>query len=294
MEKYNNNIFSNIEEITQMEQISEIDLFENKPKIIINFKKSSENILYDFINKNPEQINIYIGNNHKINIDIIDMNFELYLFFLECVDKSVDSILNTVTKNTDIENLFKLNNYLYNWNFCIFQNIMFNYPFTLSDVIFIPINYLMENFQNKNIQNIARTIIHEKIHIIQRYNEKYWEYFISIKDKNWIKLNNSDIRFQIIKNNVTNKNTINTINLINSDEEFINNPDTYYDNFKYIYKINGDFYYGHYVYNKIKKNIYIKYFKLDLDKKKLFTTNFKFQEDHPYEKYAYELSEIII
>ena len=289
----NNNIII----INKLEQIPNINSeLNNDFKITINFSKSFENILYDFINKNYKQKNIYLGLDCKTNIDIIELNFEMYLFFLDCVEKSHDFFLNTNNKNSELKKLFEsfiLCENIQTWNFCIVHNVMFNYPFTLNNIIFIPINYLEDNFKSKNTNNIATTITHEKLHITQRYCEEAWNDYIYNQDNNWIKLNNSNEIFIQIKNNIINNGTDTNINITDENEEFITNPDTDYDNFKYVYKINNDYYYGNYVYNKIKKNIYIKYFKLDKDKKKLIKTDEKFKEDHPYEQYAYKISEII-
>ena len=86
----------------------------------------------------------------------------------------------------------------------------------------------------------------------------------------------------------------NKINLANTNEEFISNPDSFYENFKYIYKIDDFLYYGHYVYNYDIKKINIKYFELDINNKILKKTNKTFDQEHPYETYAYTISEEII
>jgi hypothetical protein len=241
--------------------------------------------------ENHENIkNIYINNNHKINIDIIDYDFELYLFFIDCVEKSFDSILNS---KFDLELFGDISI----WNFCIVQNVMFNYPFTLSNIIYIPIEYIKNNYINKDYKSLSRTVVHEKIHIGQRSNEEFWNNYVNKTDNNWIKIKKSDKKFIIIENNIAN----NKVNLLDTNEEFISNPDTFYENFKYVYKINNNLYYGHYVYNYNIKNINVRYFELDVHNQILKKTNktFKhpfeaFEQEHPYETYAYKISYEII
>lgn len=281
MEK--NNSITNIENIDKINITENIKTLFNNQKITINFKESSENIFNDFITKHIELTNIYLMNNYKVNIDIIEYDFELYLFFVDCVEKAHDHILNSKYDLRLFENIEE-------FNFCIVQNIMFNFPFTLENIIYMPIKYIKENYINKDYASLSRTIIHEKIHIGQRYSEEIWSKFINQKDSNWIKIFKSDKKFNIIENNLKKNKT----SLINKNEEFISNPDTYYENFKYLYKIDNNLYYGHYIYNSDNKNISIKYFELNDEKKILVKTNEKFEQEHPYEKYAYGISEEII
>ena len=278
MENYLINNIDSIEQIKNFENIKKtIDY-----KITINFEETSIKVFHDFINKHKIK-NVYMDDNYKINIDIIEYNFGLYLFFVECVDKAYNYILNC---KFNLELFGNINI----WNFCIVQNVMFNFPFTLENIIYIPIKYIKENYANNDLLNLTRTIIHEKLHIGQRYNEDLWSNYINIEDANWIKINKSDNKFIIIENNLKK----NKADLININEEFIFNPDTYYENFKYLYKIDNNLYYGHYVYNSNNKNVSIRYFELNDVKKKLVKTNKKFEQEHPYEKYAYSISEKII
>lgn len=280
MEKNNLIKIENIDQINIVEGIKE---FNNIQKIKINFKELSENVLNNFIIKHKNLENIYLMKNYKINIDIIEYDFEFYLFFIDCVEKAHDYILNSEYDITLFENIKE-------FNFCIVQDIMFNFPFTLDNIIYMPINYIQENYIKKDSISLIRTIIHEKIHIGQRYNEFIWTKYINFTDSNWIKIYKSDEKFNIIEKNLEK----NKISLINNREEFISNPDTYYENFKYLYKINNNFYYGHYIYNLDNKNISIRYFELSDEKKILLKTNIKFEQEHPYEKYAYTISEKII
>ena len=280
IKKYNHII--NIDSIEQINDIDNINKYINNVKITINFEDSSINIFNNFMEKHKNLKDIYINNNFEINIDIIQNDFEMYLFFVDCIEKSFDYILN-------YESHYLFDNIIL-WNFCIVKNVMFNFPFTLSNIIYMPIEYIKENFIKKDFNSLIRTIIHEKIHISQRYNEEIWDNYINKKDKNWIKINKNDEKFIIIETNIKN----NKINLANTNEEFISNPDSFYENFKYIYKIDDFLYYGHYVYNYDIKKINIKYFELDINNKILKKTNKTLEQEHPYETYAYTISEEII
>lgn len=271
----------NIDDKSQINKLHNINL--TNPKIIIKFEESSINIFNDFISKYINLINIYVNNNNQINIDIIEHDFELYLFFLECVEKAYNNILNS---GYDLKLFGDINN----WNFSIVQNVMFNFPFTLENIIYMPLQYLKDNFISKDYKSLTRTIIHEKLHIGQRYNEEIWNKYINLNNINWIKINKNDEKFNIVENNIKN----NKNNLINVGEEFILNPDSLYDDFKYLYQIDNNLYYGHYVYDFNTKKIFIKYFLIDIEKNTLIKTNKKFEQEHPYETYAYMISEKII
>jgi hypothetical protein len=224
-----------------------------------------------------------VKNDSSINIDIVEYNFELYLFFIDCVEKSYDHISRS-RYDMDLFGDISV------WNFCIVQNVLFNFPFTLANIIYIPVGYIQDNFLNKDYVSLSRTIVHEKIHLGQRYGEEIWNNWINQIDKNWIKINNYDEKFIVINKAITNDKS----NLLDSNEEFISNPDSYYENFKYMYKTRDNFYYGHYVYNYDTKKINIKYFVLDIPKKKLKKTSLIFEQEHPYETYAYAISKEII
>lgn len=276
------NEFNNIEKINKLQFENIINSTNNK--IQINFEELSEIIFNDFIKKHLYQTDIYLGLNYKINIDIIEYNFELYIFFIDCIEKSYELIKNSKPEYLELFGDINI------WNFCIFQNVMFNYPFTLDNIIYIPIQYIKDNWINKDYNNLSRTIIHEKLHVGQRLNQNIWDQFILNTDNRWIKINKSDEKFIIIENNIKFNNT----SLINENEEFISNPDTYYDDFKYLYSIGNELYWGNYVYNYDLKKINIKYFQLDLTKKILKKTKKKLEQEHPYETFAYSISEEII
>ena len=279
-----NNIFELDEEINEY-------LNNNLNTIIkINFDEKSDKVFNDFILKNKISSDIYLKSNYKINIDLISENFKIYLFFINCVEKSIEKISQSKYKS-----LFEPE---YIWNFSICDNIMFNYPFTMYDIIFFPITYIYKCFyeNNVNIENnvnnsieLIKTIIHEKLHINQRNNINLWENFIKIKDNKWEKITKDNEIFKLIKNNI-NSNFFFIDNKLDYKYQFIINPDTDYDDFIYIYMINDKKYYGNFVFNKITKLIETKYFSIDLNNNKLKMCNNILEHEHPYEIYAYNIA----
>ena len=77
--------------------------------------------------------------------------------------------------------------------------------------------------------------------------------------------------------------------------EFITNPDTFYENFKYVYinKNTNKLLYGHYVYNKKTKKITKEYFSIDEKNQLVIRTTDFIEQEHPYEIYAYKISTVI-
>ena len=269
--------------ISNINQISSKKIIKNlsNTNLTITFDENSIQYINFFISQHPNQYQIYMEPNYKFDIDIVEYDFELYLFFIDCVDKAFENISK---KNFSYQHLF---GNIFNWNISICQNIMFDFPFTLSDVIYIPLNYIIKCSKSNDKIAFITTLIHEKLHIGQRTNELVWEKFILEQDNKWIKISNTNNIFQLIENNIY-QNPNNLINTTN--EEFISNPDTFYPNFKYVYLDNGKLYYGHYVYNKVTKKINKNFFQIDIDGGKIFSINKEFDQEHPYETYAYKIS----
>ena len=262
----------------------------NKINLTIEFESNS-NVFNNFIRLHQTQKNIYVQSNNKLNIDLVEYSIDLYIFFIDCVNKAYKIIKSEIESNNLDSKLFGSIN---TWIISICHNIMFNFPFTLNNIIYIPINYIKECSNTNNPINLIRTLIHEKIHIGQRFNEFDWDKFIEKSDKNWIKILKTNIIFDIIENNIKfNKN-----NLILDREEFITNPDTFYDNFKYIYILGEKIYYGHYVFDSQTNKIKINFFIVNINKKlleKILDSSCKtLEQEHPYEIYAYKISSDLI
>jgi len=163
--------------------------------------------------------------------------------------------------NKYLNNKLKENNKLNTWNICLTKdNFMFEFPFTLGSIIFMPLNY--NNYMLKNDKhNILITFIHEQIHIYQRYNLSNWNNTI---------LNYTNWKLCSFK-------TFNNIIL---------NPDTFYKNYSYCYTLDNTQYYGY-----IDNNFDIIW--IDINTNNKFTNAKLPKQEHPFEEYAYYLSIVI-
>jgi hypothetical protein len=234
------------------------------------------------------------SNDYSYQIDLlespIENNLNIYVWFVNCIQIANDIINSKSNKYIELFGLSDINNF----KISICKNIMFNYPFTLDDIIFFPIDYIIGEYNKDKSKNIIKTIIHEKIHLAQRYNENVWEQFIIKNNDGWEKLTPNTTIFNLINSNIANNN-----NLLKEEEIFISNPDTSYDNFKYILinNKNNEKYYGHFVYNKKTKKIDKKYFQINIKKNTLIpisNIDINIDEEHPYEIYAYKISDELI
>jgi hypothetical protein len=239
---------------------------------------NKDDIKLYFMNKNPENYNNYviknISNEQKYFLK------ENIIFSMNCLKKLNSSLIN---KNIEL-------NYD-SWKMCIFDNMFFNLPFTLQDVIFIPMSYIISSMQKPNILNyilngnniidndFSKTLIHEKIHLLQRYNQNIWDNYI-LKNTKWL---------------ITNKTIINNCSFINNNK-IIYNPDTFYVHNKFIYQLNNMSYYGMMIVNShnIVKNVWFQAVKLE-NIINLYPINELINKyEHPYEELAYTLANILV
>jgi hypothetical protein len=171
---------------------------------------------------------------------------------------------------------------------------MWDLPFTLEDVIFIPfqiIEQCKQKFNNNNF-NLIKTLIHEKIHVLQRGNVNAWINYIYIMDKNWIKYDDNTNLFKFL-------NSYDIDKLI--EFMIVKNPDVIYNNFKYVYKYNNRLYYAILYLNK-DNYIRTQWFLINeinnktYDKQNVSFTLEKSEEfilphEHPFEIYAYNIAD---
>lgn len=297
----NNNNINNISNITKL-PINYLNLFtKSNNKLNISFDNNSSQIINSFFSQinNVNIKNLYLkSNDYSFELDLLETNlsnnFEIYLWIVDCV-KSANQIINS--KSNKYAKLFDTGKNI--WKISICKDIMFNYPFTLDDVIFLPISYIVSeyNLSKNNLiksKKIINTIIHEKIHISQRKNELLWESFIKLENCRWKKILSDSKEFKII-----NSNTNNNIIISNIEYSFILNPDTTYNNFKYIWiGDNGNKYYGQYICNIKTKQIIKNFFKIDLKENKLIPvdldSNSDLDEEHPYETFAYKIADELV
>ena len=231
--------------IIKINYVTKIELLN--PLFLNFFKtipKKSQNIYYD------KDLKYYIINN--ISNDIV-------LFNEKCIKKS-----NYLLNKYLYKDLFK-NNKINNGNICITKNnFRFNFPFTLGNIIFLPYEYII-NAIHKNDNDYIITLIHEKIHIYQRYNMNIWDNYIH-KYSNWLKINTE---------------------YVHNKDNVIYNPDTLYPNNIYCYKYNNELYFG-YLNKKLKKEW------INIKTGKIYN-NINFSKyEHPYEDLAYNISNDII
>ena len=252
--------------------------------MIINFpnKDSCHIILSKFINNITQNKQVYLVPNKNIKKSIINVydNEKNYNFLIKCIKYSSDILTNN--NDSFILSIFCNKNNSLKWNICIYSNIMFNLPFTLDNIIFIPYNYLNTSRKNNNYATFSNTLIHEKIHVFQRFNLDLWNNIISLSFKDWIIIYPSNELFNFLINYKFNE----LCSIVR-----IFNPDVFYD-FLYIYKYNNGYYYGilHLINNKIKTKWYlIKQLNL-IDVPDSFSINYLPTEEHPFEMFAYKFS----
>lgn len=250
------------------------DLIKNNINIII--PNNVDITLNDFFTniKDKDKKEYFTSlNNIKYNIFY---DLKKYYFFIYCVNNANKKII--ASNNL----LFKTNKFNI-WNIFIYKNMMWDLPFTLEDIIFIPEKYLNSCYQNNNYNTFIKTLIHERIHISQRENEILWNDFIIKDNKNWIKITSNSTLFKFLD-------TFDFGNLFN--KIIVLNPDSYYKNFKYIYKLDNQYYYGLLILES--NNILTKWVKININTFQIEKLNYNIlNHEHPYEIYAYQLSDNI-
>jgi hypothetical protein len=198
--------------------------------LLENFVKNKKNYYYNDLNSQIVQ----------------DISNSLKTYNNNCVIEAIKKICNELDKYfIDFTQLFI-------WNICFTQhNFMFNFPTTLGNIIFMPLSYVNTANRDKYI----KTLIHEKIHIFQRYNLNKWICYI-LKTTN----------FKLSKNIFI--------------ENEIYNPDTFYD-FTFVYNLNNQNYKGF-----LDKNCKVKW--LNINTKELYKENDMPKHEHPFEILAYQ------
>lgn len=251
-------------------------------KLNINFDNHKNEIqINTFLQNNQNTKKYYLLNNYAISIDLVEKDLKLYLWLIDCVEIARNKILNSTKYIELFENPSK-------WNISVCDNIMFNFPFTLSDIIYLPISYIKLCYSTNDKNKFVNTLVHEKIHLGQRVKEKEWEKFIYSNSKNWIKIKSDNNMFDLINQLINDK------NFNNGDFCFISNPDTFYSDFKYIYFDENKYYYGQYMFNKKTQHIEKKYFQFNVSKKIFEPIIKELEEEHPYEVYAYKIADELV
>ena len=232
--------------------------------IKINYITKYETIkplFVDFFSNIPNKNHHIYYNNNNLE-EYIETNItENIILFNEKNIKKANYLLNKY-----VSEVFSYNNNKNEWNICITKNnFMFNYPFTLKNIIFLPEKYILSCIENENNTEYIITLIHEQIHIYQRYNINAWNDNIQ-KHSNWKLLDK---------------------NYIYDNDNIVYNPDTLYKNNQYGFIHNNEIYIGY-----LNKNIKPEW--KNINNNKISNDKNLPKYEHPYEELAYNISKDII
>jgi hypothetical protein len=205
----------------------------------------------------------------------VDISREQIDFLFKSINKANGYLKNL---NPSLQNHNSLlNNSI--WNICVYVNMFFDLPFTMDKIIFIPESYLNKSIQaNTNTNNFIITLVHEQLHILQRYNQIKWDEYIKTHT-NWILLSN----IQLDKNITYYKTTQ------------VANPDTTYPNKIYVYKQSNKLYWGELVKRDSSPKVIDQWFVLLPNTFDLYPVHEQISKyEHPYEELAYEISKSLV
>jgi hypothetical protein len=271
--------------LSDIDSTKYIQYLNDKNILNIIFIKDVSDILNNFFNNiDINQHSFYYKSLDNITYNIFE-NYELYSFLINCINFSNNIINEKKDNNNNISELLLYSNI---WKIYVYDNMMWNLPFTLSDIIFIPINYIKSSCKIKSYYKLTKTIIHERIHVSQRANILKWNNYIENNIQNnisnkWIKITKDNNIFNFIKN-YNFYELFNNINVIN--------PDTCYEDFYYLYKNNDELYYGLFILEN--NNPVIKWLKINNNNNNFYFEKINLnlnKEEHPFEYYAYKLSD---
>ena len=284
MKQVNN--YNDLSRVFNTYNISTIE-FRKKLTIVVPTVGDIDKMLQKFMsNVELSRQHEYIG---SLTIDGYNIfnDLPMYTMLLDATN-----LANNIMTNSNIPILNSNKELLNVWKIFIVDNVMWNLPFTLEDVIFIPLKQMKKNLDFDSYYDLTRTLIHERIHVLQRLNSKEWIDYVYYKNKKWI----------LVEFNTPLFNFLNDYN-VNKLMEWMQviNPDTVYSNFKYVYKMNEKLYYG-VLYLNEDKNIKIQWFQIHDKKNQQYDKeNFSFylekldkeilDYEHPFEEYAYKISE---
>ena len=283
---YQVNNYNDLSKVFNTYNISTVD-FKTKLTIVLATVGDVDKMLQKFMsNVELSRQHEYVGSLDINEYDIFN-DLPMYSMLLDATN-----LANEIMIKSNIPILNSNKKLLNVWKIFIVDNIMWNLPFTLEDVIFIPLKQMKKSLDFESYYDLSRTLIHEQIHVLQRLNPKEWIDYIYYKNKNWIL-----VEFNTPLFNFLNDYNVNKL----MDRMQVINPDTVYNEFKYVYKIEKNLYYG-VLYLNPDKNIKIQWFRIHDKKNEQYDKeNFSFylekldkeilNYEHPFEEYAYKLSE---
>jgi hypothetical protein len=280
------NLVENINQLSQVfnkYDISSID-FREKLTIVLPTTGDIDSMFADFLsNVELSKQHKYVG---KVVIDGINIfnDLQLYNILLDSTH-----LANKIINESELEILSNNTNV---WKIFIYNNMMWDLPFTLEDVIFLPVRMLDNARTDNSIYSLVKTLIHEKIHVLQRTNVNAWVDYVYARNRNWIKVNTNTPLFNFLDSYDVDK-------LMNRMRVF--NPDVTYLNFKYVYKVGNNLYYG-VLYATEERILKVQWFliteykKDDYDKENITFTLEPYEknimsQEHPFEEYAYLISD---
>ena len=262
------------------------EMFMSSPILLEDDKviaTKSEHFKNYLLSINPAMYKHKVSNDH----DIIDRQL-----FIKKYTNSILSVDKKYAKMLD-DYVIKCNKLLdkypifgrYKWNFMMsINNLEQNMPFTLDQYIIIPkvmLESIYENYKHGHFKtDFINTLIHEQIHIIQRFNQDKFDKFYLDYYKHFLLRKYNDMIPPIL------------------DKKYMSNPDS--NNSIWLYRIKGEVYIPLLIYEngKIKSNAYnIDNFNdiIDLDRYK-YDLGYKYDISfyHPNEVFACEMSGYIV
>lgn len=192
---------------------------DNKFKNV--FPKIDNNLVKNCLTNYFTKLNI-AQLQHVFNSLETDKN-KLINKFKDCLipfTKSEQKLLTNLSSKLKIKNV----------KFVKFTNMHFNYPFTLRDIIFLPTWKFKKNYPQKELET---TLMHEYIHILQRFNQDIFDKFYQNNYGNYL--------IKVPRKQVTFEDQVGDNMLIN--------PDADSNNYWFIKQNNGLYYVPYIVYN---------------------------------------------
>ncbi len=172
------NLVNNYDDLSTVFNKYNISTVDFKKKLTIVLPDNVDSILAEFMsNVELSKQHEYVG---SLRIDPYNLfgDLPMYTMLLDATKLS-----NNIITESRMEILNSNKDFLNVWKIFIVDNVMWNLPFTLKDIIFIPVKLVKENLDFDSYYNLSRTLIHERIHVLQRANPQEWIDYVYYQDK---------------------------------------------------------------------------------------------------------------